>query len=82
MNNEEKISNEEKIINVINMLRPYINADGGDIEYLKYEDNIVYVKLRGACAGCAYRDDTINDFVLRTIQNEVPEVQDIINIPI
>ena len=38
MNNEEKISNEEKIINVINMLRPYINADGGDIEYLKYEE--------------------------------------------
>ena len=52
INNEGKISNEEKIINVINMLRPYINADGGDIEYLKYEDNIVYVKFHGACASC------------------------------
>lgn len=73
---------ENKIIQVIETIKPYLISDGGNIEFVKYEDNIVYVKLRGACAGCAYRDDTINDFVLRTIQNEVPEVKDIINIPI
>lgn len=73
---------ENKIIEVIETIKPYLISDGGNIEFVKYEDNIVYVKLRGACAGCVYRDDTINDFVLRTIQNEVPEVQDIINIPI
>ena len=73
---------ENKIIDVIETIKPYLISDGGNIEFVKYEDNIVYVKLRGACAGCVYRDDTINDFVLRTIQNEVPEVKDIINIPI
>ena len=73
---------EEKIEIILDKLRPFLMNDGGNIEFVKYEDNIVYVKLRGACAGCAYRDDTINDFVLRTIQNEVPEVKDIIKIPI
>ena len=73
---------EEKIEIILDKLRLFLMNDGGNIEFVKYEDNIVYVKLRGACAGCAYRDDTINDFVLRTIQNEVPEVKDIINIPI
>ena len=73
---------ENKIIEVIETIKPYLISDGGNIEFVKYEDNIVYVKLRGACAGCVYRDDTINDFVLRTIQNEVPEVKGIINIPI
>ena len=43
-------------------------------------DNIVYVKMHGACAECGYRDDTITDFVLRTIQEEVPEVKNVVNI--
>ena len=80
MNNEEKISNEEKIINVINMLRPYINADGGDIKYIKYEDNIVYVKFHGACASCGSIDYTIKDVLLNAILDEVAEVKDVINV--
>lgn len=73
---------ENKIIEIIDTIKPYLIDDGGSIDFVKYEDNIVYVKLRGACAGCAYKDDTINDFVLRTIQSEIPEVKDIINIEI
>mgnify|MGYP004600596531 FL=1 len=71
---------EEKIKETINIIRPYLNSDGGDIEYVSYKDNIVYVKMHGACAECGYRDDTIADFVLRTIQEEVPEVKNVVNI--
>lgn len=71
---------EEKIKETINIIKPYLNSDGGDIEFISYKDNIVYIKLHGACSMCGYRDDTISDFVLRTIKEEVPEVKDVINI--
>ena len=35
----------DKIKEVIDMLRPYINGDGGDLEFVKYEDKYVYIKL-------------------------------------
>ena len=39
---------EEKIKETINIIKPYLNSDGGDIEYVSYKDNIVYVKMHGA----------------------------------
>ena len=79
---------EEKIKETINIIKPYLNSDGGDNGKTtevdnssnNYKDNIVYVKMHGACAECGYRDDTITDFVLRTIQEEVPEVKNVVNI--
>ena len=71
---------EEKIIEIINSIRPYLIGDGGDIEFVKYEDNIVYVKLTGACANCSLIDYTIKDGIESTIMEEVPEVKEVINI--
>ena len=70
----------EKILEVINQINPYLNSDGGNIEFIKYEDGIVYVKLTGACGYCMYKNDTIDDLVLRSIQEEVPEVKEVINV--
>lgn len=89
--NENSLNNEntpkemttlEKILNVINMLRPYINADGGDIEFIKYEDKYVYVKFHGACASCGSIDYTIKDVLFNAIKDDVPEVEGIINVAI
>ena len=76
------MTDEQKIIEVINQLRPYLNSDGGDIEYLKYEDNYVYIKLFGACAACQFKDYTIEDNILQAIKEKVPDVKDIINVEI
>ena len=73
---------EDKIKEVINKLRPYINMDGGDIEFIKYEDGYVYLKLTGACSSCMYQDDTINDGVLEMFKNEIPEIKGVINVSI
>ena len=43
---------EEKIIEVIDGIRPYLILEGGDIEFVKYEDNFVYVKVSGHCNTC------------------------------
>lgn len=72
----------EKIKEIIEGIRPYLNSDGGDINFISYEDNIVFVKLTGACGGCAYRNETIKNGVLKTLQEEIPEIKDVINVEI
>lgn len=71
---------EEKIKNLIAELRPFINMDGGDIEFVKYEDNYIYIKLYGACTHCELQDFTINEGLYKYFKNEIPEVKGVINI--
>ena len=72
----------ELIKEVINDIKPYLNNDGGDIEFIKYEDCYVYVKLFGACSHCGYQDYTLNNGILELIKEKVPEVISIINVEI
>ena len=71
---------EERIKEVINNLRPYLNSDGGDIEFIKYENNIVYVRLVGACSNCSLIDVTLSDGIEAVLKDEIPEIKGIINI--
>lgn len=72
---------EDKIKEIINMLRPFLVSEGGNIEFIKYENNIVYIKMLGACAECMYVDDTISSSIESTIMEEIPEVKGVINLP-
>lgn len=74
------MSDEEKIVDVIEKLRPFLVGDGGDIEFVEYKDDVVYVKLLGACAGCSLIDYTLKDGVESAIKEEVPSVKEVINI--
>lgn len=71
---------EEQIKNVIHKLRPYLQRDGGDIEYVDFKDGIVYVRMLGACAGCTMIDDTLKDGVEQILMEEVPGVLKVQNI--
>ena len=71
---------EEQIKNVIHKLRPYLQRDGGDIEYVDFKDGIVYVRMLGACAGCTMIDDTLKDGVEQILMEEVPGVLGVQNI--
>ena len=73
---------KEKILELIEKIRPYLNMDGGDIEFIKYEDGYIYVKLVGACSDCMYQDNTINDSLLAFFQNEIPDIKGIFNVNI
>ena len=73
---------EEQIKNVIHKLRPYLQRDGGDIEYVDFKDGIVYVRMLGACAGCTMIDDTLKDGVEQILMEEVPGVLEVQNISI
>ena len=71
---------ETKIKEVIDMLRPFLVSDGGDVEFVKYENHIVYIKLSGACANCMLIDYTLKDGIEAAIKEEVPSVKEIINV--
>lgn len=78
INNGENI--EVRIINLINKIRPFLISDGGNLEFIKYENNIVYVKLLGACAECNMMDITLKDGIEQIIMNEIPEIKEVKNI--
>lgn len=91
--NKDKIGKEEtdstnivenKVKEIIENLRPFLNMDGGDVEFVKYDSNeeTVYVRLMGACSMCMIQDDTLENGLLEAIQDEVPEVKNIVNIPL
>ena len=71
---------ENKIIEIIDELKPFLISDGGTLEFIKYEDGIVYVKLGGACENCAFLDITLKDGIEEMIINEIPEVKEVRNI--
>lgn len=68
---------EEKLKSIIDELRPFLMNDGGNIEFVKIEDNIVYVRLQGACVGCPYIDFTLKDSVERIIVEQLPEIKEV-----
>lgn len=70
----------EIIKEILNQLRPYLNSDGGDLEFIKYEDDYVFIKLFGACAVCQLRDYTIQDNIYEAIKEEIPSVKGVINV--
>ena len=65
---------ETKIKNIITRIRPYIQRDGGDIEYVRFEDGIVFVRLTGACVGCQFSDVTLYQGLESVLVEEVPGV--------
>ena len=68
---------EEKVIDVINDLRPFLMNDGGNIEFVKIEDGILYILLQGACANSAMQDFTLKDGIERIIIEKVPEIKEV-----
>lgn len=71
---------ENKINDVLNKIKPYLNQDGGDVEFVKFENGVCYVKLKGACAGCMFADLTLQNTVEEVLVSEVPEVIKVENV--
>ncbi len=74
------MDNKDKIKEAIDDLRPFLNMDGGDIEFIKYEDGYVYVKLTGACANCGFQDVTLKDNIEEYLKEEVEDLKGVINV--
>jgi len=74
----ERAEKVRAILNSIEKIRPYIQRDGGDVEFVRLdEDNVVYVKVYGACVGCLSLNATLKDGVMSLIMDEVPDIKDV-----
>ncbi len=65
---------EQKIKDILDRTRVILQSDGGDLEYVKFEDGIVYVRMHGACVGCGSINVTLYDGIESILLSEVPEV--------
>jgi Fe-S cluster biogenesis protein NfuA len=70
----------ERIKDLIDKMRPFLINDGGDISFIEYKDNVVYVSLSGACKDCALIDYTLKDGIEEMIISEIPEVKAVVNV--
>lgn len=74
-NKEELI---QKVKNVIEQVRPYLVADGGDIEFIHLtEENVVQVELQGACASCSMSIMTLKQGVEQAMIKAIPQIKSV-----
>ena len=67
----------QEIVNVIEKIRPYMQRDGGDVEFLSFEDGIVYVNMHGACTDCLMLDDTLKLGIEAMLMEEVEGIKEV-----
>ncbi|MCX6276608.1 MAG: NifU family protein [Bacteroidetes bacterium] len=73
--NEELIS---KVKNVIEQIRPYLQSDGGDVEYVNItEDNTVNIRLLGMCGNCPHSRMTLKNGIEAAVVKAIPEIKSV-----
>lgn len=65
---------EEQIREVLDKIRPFIQREGGDCEFVSYQDGIVKIRMKGACVDCPLQDSTVYGGIEMILMDEVPGV--------
>ena len=72
----ESEKTKERVEEVIGLIKPFLQADGGDVELVSVDESgVVKVKLQGACAGCAFSHVTLASVIEQQIKTMVPEIE-------
>ena len=72
----------ERVQSVINLIRPAVQADGGDIELVDVTDQgVVQIRFHGACHGCPSSTMTLHHGIERNLRERVPEVTQVVPVP-
>ena len=66
---------ETRVQKALEELRPNLQADGGDVQFVAVEKDVVKVKLKGACAGCPMSSMTVQWGIENFLKKEFPEVR-------
>jgi Fe-S cluster biogenesis protein NfuA len=72
---------EKKISDALDEIRPHLQMDGGDVEFVSFDEKSgeLKVKLRGACQSCPMSAVTLQEGVGRVVKEKVPEVKQVVN---
>jgi len=68
----------EKVEEVLAQIRPMLEADGGGVELVDFEEGVVTVKLLGACGGCPMSTMTLKGGIERILKEQMPEVKEVV----
>ncbi|MDD5398215.1 MAG: NifU family protein [Dehalococcoidia bacterium] len=71
---------KEQVQEVLNIIRPSLQADGGDVELVDVKDGIVSVKLKGACSGCPMSTMTLKKGIERFLKEKIPTVKEVVGV--
>jgi len=78
MSDINKEATKQKVLNVLEQIRPYLQNDGGDIEFVELTDDMtVNVKLVGACGSCPYSIMTLKNGVESAMIKAIPEIKSV-----
>ena len=69
---------KEKIEESIGKIRPFLQRDGGNIEFIDYVDGVVKVKLQGACGSCPMSKMALKMGVERQLKQDIPEIKEVV----
>ncbi len=69
---------KEKVEKVLDKIRPSLMADGGNVELVEVDGDVVKVKLTGACGGCPMSQMTLKMGIERLLKKEIPEVKEVV----
>ena len=65
---------KESVQTVIDKIRPMLQRDGGDVELVSVDGNVVKVRLQGACKGCPMSQMTLKEGIEKFVKQEIPEI--------
>lgn len=72
---------QEEVQKVLDMIRPALQADGGDVELVEVtEDGVVKVKLVGACGHCPMSTMTLKNGIEKTLKQKIPAVKEVVGV--
>lgn len=76
MNDSDAVKQIKRILNA--EIKPVVALDGGDIVFVKYEDQILYIRMMGACSGCPSSQATLKDGIEVRMKELIPEIKEVV----
>lgn len=70
-----------RAVQVLDGVRPYLTSHNGDVELVRIEDGIAYVRLLGACQSCGSATETLRDSVAEALLDNLPEIREVRDVP-
>lgn len=64
----------ERVMEAMDLIRPYLKRDGGDFELVGVEEGIVKIRLKGACGSCPASMITLKQGIERSLKEDIPEI--------
>ena len=71
---------KEQVQEVLNIIRPSLQADGGDVELVDVKEGVVSVRLTGHCAGCPHSTMTLKKGIERFLKEKIPTVKEVVGV--